>query len=92
VDYVTKPSRLASNYLLPGIVVRRGLSMRKPFENLFASKTVVAKLIELGYLNDRPILTNTTVRFALERLRTDLCRNATIQARVQRYDEDLQIE
>jgi hypothetical protein len=88
VDYVTKPSRLASNYLLPGIVVRRGLSMRKPFEKLFASKTVIAKLIELGYLNDRPILTNTTVRFALERLRTDLCRNATIQARVQRQDDD----
>ena len=66
--------------------------MRKPFDKSFASKTVVAKLIELGYLNDRPILTNTTVRFALERLRTDLCRNAAIQARVQRYEEDLQIE
>ena len=64
----------------------------KVYESSFASKTVVAKLIKLGYLNDGPILTNTKVRFALARLRTDLCRNATIQARVQRYDEDLQIE
>jgi hypothetical protein len=63
--------------------------MRKMYENSFASKTVVAKLIKLGYLNDRPILTNTTVRFALERLQMDLCRNATIQARVQRQDNDL---
>ena len=60
----------------------------KVYENSFASKAVVAKLIELGYLNDRPILTNTTVRFALERLRTDLCRNATIQSRIQRQDDD----
>ena len=66
--------------------------MRKPFDKSFASKTVVAKLIELGYLNERPILTNKTVRFALGRLRTDLCRNATIQARIQRQDDDLQIE
>ena len=58
----------------------------KVYENSFASKTVVAKLIKLGYLNDGPILTNTTVRFALARLRMDLCRNATIQARVQRRD------
>ena len=43
--------------------------MRKPFERLFASKTVVAKLIELGYLNDMPILTNKTVRVALESYR-----------------------
>jgi hypothetical protein len=66
--------------------------MRKPFERTFASKTVVAKLIELGYLNNRPILTNKTVRVALERLQTDLCRNATIQARIQRHDDDLRIE
>ena len=66
--------------------------MRKAFENSFASKTVVAKLTELGYLNDRRILTNKTVRVALERLQTDLCRNATIQARIQRNDDDLQIE
>jgi hypothetical protein len=57
--------------------------MRKPFEKLFASKTVVAKLIELGYLNNGRILTNKTVRVALERLQTDLCRNATIQTRSQ---------
>jgi hypothetical protein len=57
--------------------------MRKPADKLFASKTVVAKLIELGYLNNRPILTNKTVRVALERLQTDLCRNATIQTRSQ---------
>jgi hypothetical protein len=63
--------------------------MRKVYENSFASKTVVAKLIKLGYLNEGPILTNTKVRFALERLRTDLCRNATIQARVHRQDEAL---
>ena len=63
--------------------------MRKVYENSFASKTVVAKLIKLGYLNDGPILTNTKVRFTLERLRTDLCRNATIQSRVQRQDDDL---
>jgi hypothetical protein len=69
-----------------GIVVRRGPSMRKVYGNSFASKAVVAKLIKLGYLNDGPILTNTTVRFALERLRTDLCQNATIQARIQRQD------
>jgi len=66
--------------------------MRKPFESSFASKTVVAKLIELGYLNDRRILTNKTVRVALERLQTDLCHSATIRARIQRYDDDLQIE
>jgi hypothetical protein len=66
--------------------------MRKPFEKSFASKTVVAKLIALGYLNNGPILTNKTVRVALEKLRTDLCRNATIQARIQRQDDDLQIE
>jgi hypothetical protein len=66
--------------------------MRKAFENSFASKTVVAKLTELGYLNDRRILTNKTVRIALERLQTDLCRNATLQARIQRSDDDLQIE
>jgi hypothetical protein len=66
--------------------------MRKPFERSFASKTVVAKLIELGYLNDRPILTNKTVRVALERLQTDLCHNATIRVRIQRYDDDLQID
>jgi len=57
--------------------------MRKPVEKLFASKTVVAKLIELGYLNNRPILTNKTVRVALERLQMDLCQNATIRARSQ---------
>ena len=71
--------------------------MRKSFEKLFASKTVVAKLIELGYLNKRPISTHNTVRVALERLHTDLCHKATIQARtqrasIQRYDDDLQIE
>ena len=66
--------------------------MRKAFERAFASKTVVAKLIELGYLNDRPILTNKTVRVALERLQMDLCHSATIRARIQRYDDDLQIE
>jgi hypothetical protein len=66
--------------------------MRKPFERSFASKTVVAKLMELGYLNGRPILTNKMVRVALERLQTDLCRNATIQARVQRHDDDLRID
>ena len=63
--------------------------MRKVYENSFASKKVVAKLVKLGYLNDGPILTNTKVRFTLERLRTDLCRNATIQSRVQRQDDDL---
>jgi hypothetical protein len=66
--------------------------MRKPFEKSFASKTVVAKLIELGYLNKRPILTNKTVRVALERLHTDLCHKATIRARIQRSDDNLQIE
>jgi hypothetical protein len=29
--------------------------MRKPLERSFASKTVVAKLIKLGYLKDRSI-------------------------------------
>ena len=58
----------------------------------FASKTVVAKLIELGYLNKRPILTSKTVRVALKRLQADLCHNATIRDRIQRYDDDLQIE
>ena len=66
--------------------------MRKTFEKSFASKTVVAKLTELGYLNDREILTNKTVRIALEKLQTDLCRNAKIQARIQRNDDDLRIE
>jgi hypothetical protein len=91
VDYVTKFSRLR-RIIFARIVIRRGPSMRKAFENSFASKTVVAKLIELGYLNDRRILTNKTVRIALERLQTDHCRNATIQARIQRNDGDLQIE
>jgi hypothetical protein len=68
------------------------LGMRKVFEHSLASKTVVAKLIKLGYLNDRRLLTNKTVRIALERLQLDLSRNATIQARVQRYDESLQID
>jgi hypothetical protein len=63
--------------------------MRKVYENSFASKTVVAKLVKLGYLNDGPILTNTKVRFALARLRTDPRRNATIQSRVPRQDDDL---
>jgi hypothetical protein len=31
---------------------------RNAFEKSFASKTVVAKLIELGYLNNKPMLTN----------------------------------
>jgi hypothetical protein len=66
--------------------------MRKPLERSFASKTVVSKLIELGYLSDRRILTNKTVRVALKRLQTDLCHNATIRARIQTYDDDLQIE
>ena len=66
--------------------------MRKPFERSFASKTVVAKLIELGYLNNKPILTNTTVRVAIERLQADLCHNSTIRARNQRRDGDLQID
>ena len=92
VDCVTEPSRLRRIITCRVIVVRRGLCMRKPFERLFASKTVVAKLIELGYLNDMPILTNKTVRVALERLQTDLCRNATIRARIQRRDDDLRIE
>ena len=58
--------------------------MRRAFENSFASKTVIAKLIELGYLNDGRTLTNKTVRVALERLQADLCRSATIQARIPR--------
>ena len=66
--------------------------MRKAFENSFASKTVVAKLIKLGYLNDRRLLTNKTVRIALERLQTDLCRSATIQARIPRNDDHRQID
>jgi hypothetical protein len=93
VDYVTEPSTAASNHLLPRNLSFDGdVAMRKPFEKSFASKTVVAKLIELGYLNNRPILTNKTVRVALERLQTDLCRSATIQVRVQRHDDDRRIE
>jgi len=65
--------------------------MRDACESSFASKTVVAKLIELGYLNDKQILTNETVRIALERLQTDLWRNTTIQS-VQRKDSRLQID
>ena len=65
--------------------------MREAFEDSFASKKVVAKLIELGYLNDRRILTNKTVRIALERLQTDLCRNATIQIRPQKMPTSLQL-
>jgi hypothetical protein len=66
--------------------------MRRVFEHSFASKTVVAKLIKLGYLNDRRLLTNKTVRIALARLQSDLSRNATIQARVQSYDDSRQID
>ena len=66
--------------------------MRKSFEKSFASKKVVAKLIELGYLNNGPILTNRTVRVALEKLQNDLCRNATIQARIQKHTDDLRIQ
>ena len=88
--WITSQNRHASaESFFAGIVVRRGPSMRKVYENSFASKAVVAKLIKLGYLNDRPILTTKTVRVALERLQTDLCRNSTIQARVQRQDDDL---
>jgi len=65
--------------------------MRDACESSLASKTVVAKLIELGYLNDKQILTNETVRIALERLQTDLWRNTTIQS-VQRKDSRLQID
>ena len=55
--------------------------MRKAFETTFASKAVVTKLIKLGYLNERRLLTNKMVRIALERLQTDLSRDARIQAR-----------
>ena len=65
--------------------------MRDACESSLASKTVVAKLIELGYLNDKQILTTETVRIALERLQTDLWRNTTIQS-VQRKDGRLQID
>ena len=63
--------------------------MRDALENSVASKTVVAKLIELGYLNDGTVLTNETVRTALERLQTDLWLKTTIQT-VQRKDSRLQ--
>jgi hypothetical protein len=63
--------------------------MRDASENSVASKTVVAKLIELGYLNDGTVLTNETVRTALERLQTDLWLKTTIQT-VQRKDSRLQ--
>ena len=53
--------------------------MRRPCEHTCASKTVVAKLVELGYLKDRRLLTSKTVRNALKRLQTDLSRREKIQ-------------
>jgi hypothetical protein len=49
--------------------------MRKPF----ASKTVVAKLIKLGYLKERQLMTNKVVQNALKSLQADLSRHAKIQ-------------
>ena len=40
--------------------------MSEAIESSFASRAVVAKLIELGYLNDGQVLTNEAVRIALE--------------------------
>ena len=60
--------------------------MRDALENSVASKTVVAKLVELGYLNDGTVLTNETVRTALQRLQTDLWLKTTIQT-VQRQGQ-----
>jgi hypothetical protein len=61
--------------------------MRKA--NSLVSRTVVTKLLELGYLNDRRLLTRETVRIALDRLRKDLCSKATIQVPVERNDANL---
>jgi len=66
--------------------------MSEAIESSFASRAVVAKLIELGYLNDGQVLTNEAVRIALERLQEDLWLTATIQTRVQRNDDRLRIE
>jgi hypothetical protein len=57
-----------------------GRNMRKPFRHTFASETVVANLIKLGYLKERQLLTNKLVRNALGRLQTELSRNEKIQA------------
>jgi hypothetical protein len=54
--------------------------LRNSFKHTFASRTVVAKLIELGYLKARPVLTNKVVRNALRKLQTDLSRTEKIQA------------
>jgi len=66
--------------------------MSEAIESSFASRAVVAKLIELGYLNEGQVLTNEAVRIALERLQEDLWLTATIQTRVQRNDDRLRIE
>jgi len=87
-----KTFAIASNHFPAELLPTRGDNMRKAYRYSSASKTVVEKLTKLGYLKGRRMLTNKMVRLALERLRSDLCRKATIQDRVQRSDDRLQIE
>ena len=64
-DYVTEPSRLRREHVLPGIVGPRGPSMRKPVRKIVCLQNSCRKAHSSEYPNDRPILTNSTRSNAL---------------------------
>jgi hypothetical protein len=59
------------------------------FAQAIASRTVVNKLIKLGYLKGTKRLNNRAIRDALAKLQYDLCLNQTIRVRDQRKADNV---
>ena len=59
------------------------------FAQAIASRTVVNKLIELGYLKGTKRLNNRAIRDALAKFQYDLCLNQTIRVRDQRKADNV---